>query len=200
MNNIPKYFLDIPNLGFEFIKPNLIYKDKLDDIITHGFLLEPTASFLTDKAIDWFNKSDFKIKDYIYLFAAGSNKTTHIHCDICYYSFNFILSGYGKMEWLQPYNEPYIDSKQVAQGFYEPGTDTFAPVRRYLRYVQHKNDIILDSWTGTNGFVNIKTPHRIVTGNERRYTVSLRTYFDKNIPWEQAVTSLQQHIENTKKL
>lgn len=180
-----KYYIDIPNLGFQFLQPNLNATEYLPEVVTHNWVETQTNNFFTDEAISWFNHIGFDIKHTLYLFCANSQVIGPIHSDLTNYAFNFVVSGYGKMEWIKPHNKPYTDEKVYGNR-----------VSKYLRFEPHNEDMVIDSWVGTQALVQVFTPHRIVTSHEKRYTVSLRTHGKKIQSWEQAVSNLQQYINS----
>jgi hypothetical protein len=87
------------------------------------------------------------------------------------------------MQWIKPHNKPYTDEKVYTNR-----------VSKYMRFEAHNDDTILDNWNGTQGMVQVFTPHRIVTGDEKRYTLSLRTNCNHIQSWDQAVQKLLEHM------
>jgi hypothetical protein len=177
-----KYYINLPNQSFSYLKPN-VNIEYLHDIQVHNWVELETTDYITDEAIRWLITMGFDIKTKIYLFCANHNIIGPIHSDLSNYAFNFVVSGYGTMEWVKPYNKPYTDEKVYSNR-----------VSKYLRYVSHENDVLLDIWNGTQGMVQVFTPHRIVTHNEKRYTLSLRTHCKHIQSWDQAVQKLLSHM------
>jgi hypothetical protein len=177
-----KYYINLPNQSFPYLKPNLNV-EYLHDVQIHNWVELETNDYITDEALIWFTINGFDIKSKIYLFCANNNIIGPIHSDLTNYAFNFVLSGYGTMQWINPYNKPYITEKVYSNR-----------ITKYLTYVPHKNDVILDTWNGTQGMVQVFTPHRIITESKKRYTLSLRTHCKQIKSWDQAVQKL---LENT---
>jgi len=183
MSNYSNYYIDLPKQNFLYVKPDINVSNYFKDVQIHSWIELETTDFITVEAILWFLKQGFDIKPKIYLFCAVQNIVGPIHSDLCTYAFNFVVSGYGKMEWINPYNDSYNATKQYKDR-----------ESQYLRFSPHENDIILDSWDGEQGLVDVYTPHRIKTKEVKRYCLSLRTHYRKIKSFDDAVQTLLKNM------
>ena len=133
---------------------------------THDWVLVNTRDWLNEKALSWFKSKNILIKPKSCLFVAPPTFDGTIHSDApdCA-AFNFVIEGHGKMEWISG----IVGNKIERQ---HNGSD-------YIIYKPDKFDVS-ETWTGSVGLVNIEIPHRIVSSDNYRYCLSVRTYHKFN--------------------
>jgi hypothetical protein len=170
------YYKDIPHEVSKFV-----HNHNVDNILSrmnpgHDWRFIDTDYFLTDFAKQWFLEMGLILKPKSALFKADANPDPYlIHSDsqINDTGINFILSGAGEMQWVEPDNA-------FVHMIEDQGT-------HYTMYDNSTNIKVLEKWTGTCGIVNVKVPHRIlVTSDVPRVCFSLRPdltkcqiYFDQ---------------------
>lgn len=157
------YYKDLPYTVSDFVHNHDVTSIVNSMPYGHAWRWVDTAFFLTDFAKNWFHERGIILKVGAALFKADPHVVNGIHSDsqVNDIGFNFIMSGYGEMQWVDPIgaDEVYVDDK---------GTN-------YPTYVNASEIKILDVWTGTAALVNIKIPHRISTlSNVPRVCLSLR--------------------------
>jgi hypothetical protein len=159
------YYKNIPHHVNEFV-----HSHNVDEILAkmnsgHDWKFVDTEYFLTDFAKKWFSDRGMILKSQSALFKADVHGTSlhGIHSDshINDTGINFILSGAGEMQWVEPSNA--IVNVVNDQGTTYPMFDNATEIK------------ILDKWSGTCGIVNVKVPHRIVvTSDVPRICFSIR--------------------------
>ena len=119
---------------------------------------------LTNEAKQWFNDKKIALYDDAVLFKLPKNYNGPSHVDKMDPSdcaFNFVVSGYGQMQWVT--NLKAVEWDQCKDN----GT-------YYSRFLDIKSFDISEVWTGDAGLVKINIPHRIVTTDSERICLSVR--------------------------
>lgn len=164
--DLMSFYKNIPHQVHEFV-----HSRNFDTILVgmnpgHDWRFVDTDYFLTDFAKGWFSDRGIILKPKAALFKADANpkrSAYRIHSDsqINDTGINFILSGAGEMQWVEPTHAEINDVND--QGTVYPMYDNASDIK------------ILDKWSGTCGIVNVKVPHRIlVTSSVPRICFSLR--------------------------
>jgi len=157
-------YKDIPGLVSDFVI-NRDFVPMVNNINEgHGWKFVDTDYFLTSYAKNWFLDRGVILKTQAALFKAAPNNIWGVHADskINDLGINFVLQGFGEMQWVDP-----IGAEEFV--IHENGVE-------FPGYGDSKDTQILDAWSGSCGIVNIKIPHRISTLNSNipRICFSLR--------------------------
>jgi hypothetical protein len=121
---------------------------------------------LTVEGIRWFLSRKIFLRGDVHLFRLPKHSQGAIHIDgydvdSLDYAFNFVVSGYGEMQWI----DNIVGQEQVFDLDYS----------KYVAFNDVTSCNIVDTWDGDMALVRINVPHRIVTSDKDRYCISLRT-------------------------
>jgi hypothetical protein len=153
-------YKDLPKELRQFTK-SIDYETLLKDKSRHDWCNIPINDFLTNDGLSWFSARSIFIQPTALVFKIIKNHEGIIHLDNEQFAFNFVLSGHGKMQWV----DNIIGNEILAN---HNGA-------KYGKYTDVTACRIIDTWSGDLGIVRINIPHRVVTTDEERYCVSIRT-------------------------
>jgi hypothetical protein len=134
---------------------------------SHDWIHLNTVDVLSTAGKLWFLKRNIHLEPTCSLFVAQPNTYSPIHVDhkINDSAFNFILKGYGEMQWIKMDADEY-------------DTDIVIPSGATVHYTRFKNIrgmSALALWTGHAGLVKTNVPHRVVTMDSLRVCLSIRS-------------------------
>ena len=164
-----KYYIDLPEKFREF----LIIPSNLNEMIPivqnrHELKQFPMSTFITLEGLQWFSDRNIVLKEKANLFRLGANSSGPIHSDtVVQFAFNFVLSGFGEMQWVTADGETEQYSLDTKSG----------NVVQFEKYKMHTvtNVKILERWTGEMALVNTLAYHCIKTTSSDRICLSIRT-------------------------
>jgi len=159
------YYKNLPRELLQFVK-FIDAHNLLKGIYGHNWIIIPTTNFLTSEGIEWFTNKKIFLRNTVKVFKIEKNFKGPVHSDAygpfdVEYAFNFVISGQGEMQW--------VDNIQGTQKISNTNNSL------YTIYTDVKSLDIIDTWNGDLGIVRVNVPHRVVTTNEERYCVSVRT-------------------------
>jgi hypothetical protein len=162
------FYKNLPEESSEWLLPLDIDKiiSSFDFKGCHDWIHLNTKDVLSVKGWTWFLNRKIYPSAICSLFLAYPNKLCPIHIDhkINDVAFNFVLRGYGEMQWLDVQADEYTADIVIPSG----------ASAKYTRFDNVKEISILESWQGDRGMVRIGTPHRIVTSDSPRVCLSFR--------------------------
>ena len=163
--------LDLPVELFQFTKPIVLESLPLPKIVTHSWCSIPITDFLTEEGIKWFADRNLALRSTAFVFKIIKNFEGPIHIDSvgsvsAGFAFNFVISGYGSMQWVNN-----IEGNENV---------SYNNDSKYIMYNNVKSFDVTDTWTGNAALVRIDVPHRIISFDEERYCVSIRTQLGTN--------------------
>lgn len=158
-----KYFHNLPSEIVRLTNP-FDHRSLGPNSGNHDWKVIWTSKFLTEEGINWFSDRGLFLREGAHLYKFPGNTEGPIHIDTTnpdqiHYAVNFVVEGYGVMEWLTD-----IEGDKYGTDYNKKHFDQYFSVKSFK---------VVESWNGTSALVRINTPHRVV-GNTDRYTVSLR--------------------------
>ena len=79
------------------------------------------------------------------------------------WALNFVFEGHGELQWVD-IDADYIFTKHAVMS---------GEIFRYKKYTTIRNISTKESWSGTSALIRVDLPHRIVTNNNHRISLSL---------------------------
>ena len=152
-------YLNLSETLFKFIKP--IELEDIEFTTRHDWVYKRTTDVMTTEGIDWFKQRGIKFYPTSNLFKIAKNCEGPIHDDGIDFAINFIIKGYGTMEWVND-----LDATRLITRFHNLD---------YIVYKDVKSFNVCDTWKGKLALVRVKSPHRIVTTDVDRYCLSIRS-------------------------
>jgi hypothetical protein len=176
----PMNYKDLPRHLLKFFKP-LDLKTLSKNIITtgHSWRNIHLNDVIDSEGLLWFRERNIFLRETVFLFKATKNIQGPFHIDNGHSEFaiNLVISGHGKMQW--------------ADNIVGNRIDSILNNSKYVKYENVTDFKLTDTWEGDFGIVRILTPHRIVTSDEDRYCISIRSEPKMGInTFDESVTSI----------
>ena len=159
-----QYYKPLPEFINNFIIKPKDPSDLIKGLSGHNFTSYNTEQFLTKQGQDWFKKHQISLTPTSRCFVCDANTAGAVHTDQPFtWALNFVFEGHGELQWVDIDADYIITKHAVLSG------ETF----RYKKYTTIRNISTNESWSGTSALIRVDLPHRIVTNNSHRISLSL---------------------------
>jgi len=163
-------YINLPESFKNFIKIPDNLTEIVPDFEKFNWIRSDTDLYLTKEGQAWFASKNLVIRPSVALFSIRANDVGEPHIDNTDYAFNFVVHGYGQMQWV----EVEGDENSI---FW---SDDIGGRVAYTSYENIKNINVIDTWEGTMALVKTGRCHRIVTSDSRRICLSIRMVTSRN--------------------
>ena len=162
MNN---FYFDLPDIFRSFLNIPNDFENQIIDFQNHGYIFKKTTDLFNENCFDYFKERNLELTDETKVFSIPANCIAEPHTDTpTKFAFNFVVRGYGEMQWLNVQGKSIIIDRKVPTG----------QRSQYRKFIDIEKVEILETWKNDIGLVKVNGIHRIVTFDQRRICISLR--------------------------